>query len=298
MRLAQARFRGVGSSKRVGAGLARASVGTASVKMAQVNGSSVTVQRITTFREFAGTLAAQVVEQLCNEFEREVNVMYSDLVQYRNELGRVAEILGNQLGRERQLHEMLETQSAYQMNMSTQAQQAALQQPQSKSLHDLVDRYAVQQNQISATMLQGMSQARAVASHHATTAKQLEEPLINAENEFNRIMQLLSVPMISMATPQATTARTPAQAIQRSATPPASPHTGLVVQAAQAYWPEASTSLPIMPVSPSTRMAVLSPVGAPHMPPASPAQMAPASPTPPVSLKSAAVATVYTPGAS
>merc|ERR1719401_811176 len=58
-------------------------------------------------------------------------------------------------------------------------------------------------------MLAGMTQATAVAAQHANNAKALQEPMINAENEFNRIMQLLSVPMISLSTPGATMAKIP-----------------------------------------------------------------------------------------
>jgi hypothetical protein len=183
--------------------------------------------KIAAFREFASTLAGQVVEQLCVEFEREVSVMYNDLLQYRNELGRVAELLGHQLGRERQLHEMLEQMSNHQTSLAQSAQQAAAQQPQSKELHEMVDRMVGGHSQISTTMLQGMSQSHAVTTNNINAAKALQEPMINAENEFNRIMQLLSQPMISMATPQATMAKIP-QIGQPQArmTPPSSPYTG------------------------------------------------------------------------
>merc|ERR1712187_550507 len=60
--------------------------------------------------------------------------------------------------------------------------------------------------------LQVLRQAHAVAAQHANNARALQEPMINAENEFNRIIQLLSVPMISLATPGATMAKIPATA--------------------------------------------------------------------------------------
>jgi len=195
-----------------------------------------TVVKITVFREFAATLAGQVVEQLCGEYEREVTVMYNDLVQQRQELARVAELLGHQLGREKQLHEMLENMSQHHVNLGNHHQQvASTMQPASKDIHDALDRTMGQQVQISATVMQNMSQAHAVTQQNVMNAKQLQEPLINAENEFNRIMQLLSVPLMSMATPQPTMAKLPGvqPALVRMPagmgapmTPPASPYAG------------------------------------------------------------------------
>mmetsp|Transcript_44663 Transcript_44663/g.103174 ORF Transcript_44663/g.103174 Transcript_44663/m.103174 type:complete len:264 (+) Transcript_44663:55-846(+) len=72
-------------------------------------GGGATNYKIAAFRDFATQLCGQVVEQLCQEYEREVNVMYQDLVQYRGELGRVADLLSGQLQREKQLHDMMET---------------------------------------------------------------------------------------------------------------------------------------------------------------------------------------------
>lgn len=49
----------------------------------------------------------QVVEQLCGEFEREVGQMTQDIVRYRGELARCADLLAFQLGKEKQYHNML-----------------------------------------------------------------------------------------------------------------------------------------------------------------------------------------------
>merc|ERR1719473_1336550 len=64
--------------------------------------------KVNAFRQFATTLFGQVAEQLCNEFEREVATLTDDLVMYRTELARCGELLASQLGREKQLHGMLE----------------------------------------------------------------------------------------------------------------------------------------------------------------------------------------------
>eukprot|EP00927_Polykrikos_kofoidii_P061215 TRINITY_DN5607_c1_g1_i1.p2 TRINITY_DN5607_c1_g1~~TRINITY_DN5607_c1_g1_i1.p2 ORF type:complete len:295 (+),score=65.92 TRINITY_DN5607_c1_g1_i1:81-965(+) len=158
----------------------------------------VTSQKVSAFRDFATSLVAQVVEQVTGEYEREVTMLYTDLVNYRTELARVTELLGQQLGRERQLHEMLETMSNHHTTITSQAQQVAQQQPNSKEIHELVDRMVGQQASIINTTLQGMSQAHSVAQNHAAQAKLLQEPMLDAENEFSRVMHMLQGPASAM----------------------------------------------------------------------------------------------------
>lgn len=171
--------------------------------------NNVSDKKIAAFRDFAATLAGQVVEQLCTEFEREVGVMYKELVQYRNELGRVAELLGHQLGREKQLHEMLDTMANHHSSVAAQAAQMAANKPNSSDLHNTVDQVVGGVSQVSGAMLGALGQANEVLKQHSGNANMMKEQTITAEHEFQRLMDLLSKPMISMATPGATSAMLP-----------------------------------------------------------------------------------------
>merc|ERR1712232_1316476 len=104
--------------------------------------------------------------------------------------------------------------------------QAASQQPNKNELHSMVDAmFGAHQNSLQMTF-QGMSQANEISQHHASQANQLKEPMINAENELNRILQMLGSAPIQNVTPAPTTAVVP-QAMpprgQMVATPPATP---------------------------------------------------------------------------
>mmetsp|Transcript_2682 Transcript_2682/g.6804 ORF Transcript_2682/g.6804 Transcript_2682/m.6804 type:complete len:253 (+) Transcript_2682:191-949(+) len=171
--------------------------------------ATVHTEKIQAFRIFANQLAAQVVEQLCSEYEREVSALWNDVVQYRNELGRLAELLGGHIHRERNLHEMLDALAGHQVSVANTAQMAAQQSPNSKQLHDMVDQLFGQQHAVMNTALQGVSQARAAAETHVLSARQLQEPLVNAENEYNRIIQMLSQPSIVPQAPAPTSAPVP-----------------------------------------------------------------------------------------
>eukprot|EP00927_Polykrikos_kofoidii_P023690 TRINITY_DN21736_c0_g1_i1.p1 TRINITY_DN21736_c0_g1~~TRINITY_DN21736_c0_g1_i1.p1 ORF type:complete len:286 (-),score=38.49 TRINITY_DN21736_c0_g1_i1:98-829(-) len=161
----------------------------------------VPAQKVSAFRELATSLASRIVEQLTADFEREFMSMHTDLVNYKNELAHVTELLGNQLGRERQLHESLDAMSNHHTNITYQAQQVAQQQPNSKEIHELVDRMVGQQASIINSTLQGMTQVHSAAQSHAAQAKLLQEPMLVAENEFTRVMSMLqgqTAPMPSL----------------------------------------------------------------------------------------------------
>lgn len=185
------------------------------------------IAKVDAFRGFASQLQGQVVEQLCQEFEREVGIMWNDLVQYRHELERVADLLGQQLIRERQLHEMLDAMAGQHATFANTASMAASQTPNSQALHEMVEQLFGQHSAAMNSTLQGVSQARQIAETHAASAKQLQEPLITAENEYNRIIQMLSTPMIPGQAPRATVAQGAdglvRTAMSSSATPPATP---------------------------------------------------------------------------
>lgn len=164
--------------------------------------------KVQAFRQFAGQLAAQVTEQLCEEFEREVQAMTSDLVTYRNELTRVAELLAHQLGRERQLHDMLGSMANHHTNLANQASKV----PSSsnrEALHQMVEQMFGETENIIVAHTQGWSQAASISQNHLENAKQLQDPLISAENELNRIMNMLQTSGIPAAMPAPTQARIP-----------------------------------------------------------------------------------------
>lgn len=169
--------------------------------------------KVGAFREFATQLAVQVVEQLCGEYEREVTNLYSDVYTYRVELERVAELLGHQLHREKQLHDMLATAGDVHSSVVAQMEHLSLAQPDPGSIHDMVERLQGTQVNIINSGLSGISEGHSIASTHAAKAHNLKEQTVTAEHEFNRIMQLLQSPLIPGNMPTPTTAPMISQSI-------------------------------------------------------------------------------------
>eukprot|EP00928_Gymnodinium_smaydae_P027292 TRINITY_DN21148_c0_g1_i1.p1 TRINITY_DN21148_c0_g1~~TRINITY_DN21148_c0_g1_i1.p1 ORF type:complete len:254 (-),score=34.99 TRINITY_DN21148_c0_g1_i1:295-1056(-) len=157
--------------------------------------------KVQAFRNFAMQLMAQVTEQLCQEYEREVAMLTNDVMSYRNELTRVADLLAHQLGRERQLHGILDQMNQHHANIANAAHQVASQQPNKQMLMEMVEQVCGTQSQIMNSTLNSVSQASAVSQTHTAHAKQLQDPMISAENELNRIMQMLQTPIVTDVPP-------------------------------------------------------------------------------------------------
>jgi len=166
-------------------------------------------QKIEAFRNFASQLASQVVEQLCVEYEREMSQMWNDLLMYRNELDRVAQLLGSQLEREKKLHGTIEQMVGHSAGVHQQAAMMAQQQPGSEQLHQWLEQFMGQHKDIMNQTVAGVGQANQVLAGHAANAGAMKQDAVSAENEFMRIVSLLRQPMVSNATPAPTIAAVP-----------------------------------------------------------------------------------------
>eukprot|EP00927_Polykrikos_kofoidii_P051047 TRINITY_DN44863_c0_g1_i1.p1 TRINITY_DN44863_c0_g1~~TRINITY_DN44863_c0_g1_i1.p1 ORF type:complete len:301 (+),score=40.27 TRINITY_DN44863_c0_g1_i1:90-992(+) len=157
------------------------------------------------FQDVANTLVVAFVEQLTQLHERELNAMFTEM---RTELERVSGLLGSQLSREKQLHSMLQSMADHHAAIVVNAQEVARQQPDSKMLHELVDKLCGEQANIINSELSCVSQLRDVTSSNVDQAKHLHVARSSAEEEFARISGLLQVPFHSF-TNSSTMSETP-----------------------------------------------------------------------------------------
>eukprot|EP00931_Biecheleriopsis_adriatica_P058541 TRINITY_DN34887_c0_g1_i1.p1 TRINITY_DN34887_c0_g1~~TRINITY_DN34887_c0_g1_i1.p1 ORF type:complete len:371 (+),score=50.70 TRINITY_DN34887_c0_g1_i1:56-1114(+) len=179
--------------------------------------------KVNAFRQFASGLMAQVTEQLCVEFEREVSVITEELVGYRTELARCGELLAHQLGREKQLHGMLESIAGTTGHLAASAgdftQKHGANEGVKQQMHELVEQMFGHSSTLLSSTVNGVNETHSVANTHLSQAKELQNQSLDAENELNRIMGLLSLPPVPAA-PVAPAVATPRslRAQQASAT--------------------------------------------------------------------------------
>jgi len=169
--------------------------------------------KVNAFRQFASQLAAQVTEQLCAEFEREVSIITEELVVYRTELARCGELLAHQLGREKQLHGMLENIAGNTGSLASSAAEVGQRHSASEQtkaqMHDMVEQMFGHSSTLLNSTVNGVNEAHSVAHSHLAQAKELQNQSLNAENELNRIMSILGAPPIQAQTPRTTSAPVP-----------------------------------------------------------------------------------------
>jgi len=158
-------------------------------------------QKMDAFRDFAQQIAGQVVDQMCAEFEREVQTLWNDVLMYRNELDRVSKLLGMQIERENKLHGAIEQMVGFFPNVVNQTQQMTAQRPDSLQLHRLLEEHMGKHAELLNQTVAGMGQASALLQQHAANTAQWKKETLSAESEFQRIEQLLASPPVSSAMP-------------------------------------------------------------------------------------------------
>jgi len=156
--------------------------------------------KVTAFRQFASNLLTQLMEQLCSEFEREVSQMTEDVVLYQAELARCGELLAHQLGRERQLHGMLENIAGNTGNLAASAGElgkSGSNESFRRQMHEMVEQLFGHSTHLLSNTVNGVNEAHSVAYNHLALAKELQNQTQNAENELNRIMALLNTSLVA-----------------------------------------------------------------------------------------------------
>lgn len=153
--------------------------------------------KVNAFRNYC----MQVVDQLCNEFEREVSQMTQDIVRYRGELARCADLLAFQLGKEKQYHNMLENIAG---NSSTLVGKAA----EVGQKHSANEGVKMQMHQMLEQMFEGgkgvyaegfgtLDEHRQIAETHLQTSAELQNQSAAISKELENILQALQVPPVS-----------------------------------------------------------------------------------------------------
>eukprot|EP00933_Yihiella_yeosuensis_P006829 TRINITY_DN111642_c0_g1_i1.p1 TRINITY_DN111642_c0_g1~~TRINITY_DN111642_c0_g1_i1.p1 ORF type:complete len:271 (-),score=54.85 TRINITY_DN111642_c0_g1_i1:107-919(-) len=157
--------------------------------------------KVQQFRQYTNARFAQAAEELCQEFEREVNILTEDLVLCRTELARCADLLASQLGREKELHKMLATIAGNTGSLVASAADIGQRHGASESvkvqMHEMVEQLFGHSQSLVQTAIGGVNDHHSIAHTHLLQAKELENKSLSAENELNRILAILRDPTIA-----------------------------------------------------------------------------------------------------
>lgn len=169
--------------------------------MATVNQEEHVAPRVNAFRNFIAQICEQVSASLCAEFEREVIQMSEDIVMYRGELAKCADLLAYQLGKEKQYHNMLENIAG---NTSTLigksaevGQKHAATEPLREQMQQIMDQlfHTHKEAQMGHSSLH--DDHRNLVESHLLTSAQLQNQAEAVQAELESILRVLSVPVVS-----------------------------------------------------------------------------------------------------
>lgn len=149
------------------------------------------------FRDLAQGLATQIVDQLAGEFENELSQWSAETDRLRSELSKAADLMRICIGREKQLHEILEEltgQQALNVNTGHEAPvKTGVVIPRALSVEQSVSAPIVYSAPPVSTVQQPMSSRHGygVSPKYYAQAKQLLESVAELENEINKISFML-----------------------------------------------------------------------------------------------------------
>eukprot|EP00441_Pelagodinium_beii_P009040 CAMPEP_0197704674 /NCGR_PEP_ID=MMETSP1338-20131121/126060_1 /TAXON_ID=43686 ORGANISM="Pelagodinium beii, Strain RCC1491" /NCGR_SAMPLE_ID=MMETSP1338 /ASSEMBLY_ACC=CAM_ASM_000754 /LENGTH=273 /DNA_ID=CAMNT_0043288577 /DNA_START=72 /DNA_END=893 /DNA_ORIENTATION=+ len=155
------------------------------------------VPKVNAFRSFC----LQVTEQICNEFEREVRQMSDDILKYRGELARCADLLAFQLGKEKQYHNMLENiagnTSALVGKAGEVGQQHGAQADMKRQMQEMLEHMFNNGKGLLGETHSHLEDHRAMAETHLMTSSQLQDQGAAVQKELDNILESLKMPPVS-----------------------------------------------------------------------------------------------------
>eukprot|EP00435_Cladocopium_sp_Y103_P012619 s1297_g3.t1 len=164
--------------------------------MATVNQEEHVAPRVNAFRNFLAQICEQVTASLCAEFEREVIQMSEDIVMYRGELAKCADLLAYQLGKEKQYHNMLENIAGNTTTLIGKSaevgQKHAATEPLREQMQQIMDQlfHTHKEAQMGHSSLH--DDHRNLVESHLLTSAQLQNQAEAVQAELDSILRVLS----------------------------------------------------------------------------------------------------------
>jgi len=153
--------------------------------------------KVVAFRSYC----MQLVDQLCVEFEREVNQMSKDILLYRGELARCADLLAFQLGKEKEYHNMLENIAGNTSMLVGKAaevgQKHGAHDATKQQMHQMLEDMFAGGKGALADNFGGLDEHRQLAEKHLMNSAELQNQSQAVAKELDNIMRTLNEAPVS-----------------------------------------------------------------------------------------------------
>lgn len=156
-----------------------------------------TAPKVNAFRSYC----IQLVDQLCVEFEREVNQMSKDILLYRGELARCADLLAFQLGKEKEYHNMLENIAGNSSMLVGKAAEVGQKHGQhdatKQQMHQMLEDMFAGGKGALADSFGGLDEHRQLAEKHLMSSAELQNQSQAMAKELDNILRTLNEAPVS-----------------------------------------------------------------------------------------------------
>lgn len=156
-----------------------------------------TAPKVNAFRSYC----IQLVDQLCVEFEREVNQMSKDILLYRGELARCADLLAFQLGKEKEYHNMLENIAGNSSMLVGKAAEVGQKHGQhdatKQQMHQMLEDMFAGGKGALADSFGGLDEHRQLAEKHLMSSTELQNQSQAVAKELDNILRTLNEAPVS-----------------------------------------------------------------------------------------------------
>ncbi|CAE7602415.1 Cep164 [Symbiodinium natans] len=148
------------------------------------------------FREFCTKIISNASENLCNHYEREIQQLTTDLVTCRTQLGRCAELLGQQLAKEQTYRDIIERLSESSMRVLQNFNSPGVDDAMKQQLHQMLEAMHQQSSSYWQDGFGHLHAHKELAETHLMTSAELQNQAEAVQKELDNIMRVLKEPPV------------------------------------------------------------------------------------------------------
>eukprot|EP00435_Cladocopium_sp_Y103_P010818 s2615_g2.t2 len=150
------------------------------------------------FRQYCSEVISGVSENLCTHYEREIQQLTTDLVNCRSQLSRCAELLAQQLDKEKTYRDIIQKLAESSLRV-LQTTPPSLDESMKKQLHDMLEAMHVQNSSLFEDGFGQLHEHKRLAETHLMTSAELQNQGEAIKKELDSIMELLKEPPVRVA---------------------------------------------------------------------------------------------------
>jgi len=154
---------------------------------------------VDSFRQYCSEVISGVSENLCTHYEREIQQLTSDLVNCRSQLSRCAELLSQQLDKEKTYRDIIQKLAESSLRVAAQSTPPNIDDSMKQQLHEMLEAMHMQNSSLFEDGFGQLHEHKRLAESHLMTSAELQNQGEAIQKELSSIMELLKEPPVRLA---------------------------------------------------------------------------------------------------